>query len=221
MSRKKRSGDNTDPGIIRDPGGMIQSRDKEKEDISIRVKYILKHYTIPEVMSASNMFSLSYLNKVDHHLLDELPPDLFTEANQNSLSAILGSPPCKGKGSNFVSFNCLLQPQITRSYLLFKSDPSFRDMVISRVFQVETSYPVLTYNDEMKKRLAVALASSIQTYVSEVYPLLDYVSLEHLRDDFKKRRQILSTTPSLDWYTLRNQSQTRQQEKKLDLNLFL
>ena len=90
-------------------------------------------------------------------------------------------------------------------------------MVISRVFQVETSYPVLTYNDEMKKRLAVALASSIQTYVSEVYPLLDYVSLEHLRADFKKRRQILSTTPSLDWHTLRNQSQTRQQEKKIRL----
>ena len=107
------------------------------------------------------------------------------------------------------------------SYLLCKSDPSFRDMVTSSDFQVETSYPVLIYNDEMKVRSAVALTSSIQTYVSEVYPLLDYVSLEHLRADFKKRRQILSTTPSLDWYTLQNQSQTRQQEKKLDLNLFL
>ena len=56
MSSKKRSGDNTDPGIVRDPGGIIQSRDKEKEDISSRVKYILKHYAVPEVMSALKMF---------------------------------------------------------------------------------------------------------------------------------------------------------------------
>ena len=75
-------------------------------------------------------FSLSYLNKVD--LLDELSPDLLTEANHNSLSAILGgiysgSPPCKGKESNFVSFNC---PTITTSnykisYLLCKSNQEF------------------------------------------------------------------------------------------------
>ena len=136
MSSKKRSGDNFVSGIIRDPGGMIQSRDKEKEDISIRVKYILKHYTIPEVMSASNMFSLSYLNKVDHHLLDELPPDLFTEANHNSLSAILGSPPCKGKGSNFVSFNCLLQPQITRCHIFFlKVTPALETWLLPVFFR--------------------------------------------------------------------------------------
>ena len=34
---------------------MIQSRDKEKEDISTRVKYILKHYAVPEVMETRDI----------------------------------------------------------------------------------------------------------------------------------------------------------------------
>ena len=54
---RKMSGNATDPGTIRNPGGMIQSRDKETEDIATRVKYMMKHYTIPEVIEAVKTFS--------------------------------------------------------------------------------------------------------------------------------------------------------------------